>query len=306
MKLFTLSVLALIFTPVMTNDFYTGGIKDSEQGQIPLFTFGLIADVQYCNCEPAGTRYYRESLPKLRNAVNEFRADSVGFIVNLGDLIDHDIESYKPVLQILDSSRIKVYHTTGNHDYSVDARYKKRLPLPMPSKDGYYSFQTGNFRMIVLNGNELSTYSNSSKAAIKEAQDYIAALKNEGSPNAIDWNGGIGFKQLDWLKKQLAEATSLNQKVIIFCHFPIYPENEHNLLNYKELISTLEDYHNVIAWFCGHNHAGNYGNFNYIHCVNLKGMVETETAGSWAVVEVYHNKLWIKGSGREKSQILAY
>jgi hypothetical protein len=60
------------------------------------------------------------------------------------------------------------------------------------------------------------------------------------------------------------------------------------------------------ALFAGHNHSGNYGNFNMIHFITMKGMVETEEANSFAIVEVYKNKIWIKGYGREKSQILAY
>jgi hypothetical protein len=38
----------------------------------------------------------------------------------------------------------------------------------------------------------------------------------------------------------------------------------------------------------------------------MRGMVETEKTNSYSLVEVYKNKIWIKGSGREKSQILAY
>ena len=306
MKSFFTILLAFIIQPVMSGIFADESVAHSDQGQPPLFTFGIIADVQYCNCEPAGTRFYKNSLQKLREALDSFKSDSVSFIINLGDLIDNGIESYKPVLNILDSSGLTIYNLTGNHDYSVESRFKRRLPVEMPSKDSYYSFKSGNFRLIALNGNELSTYSSGNKANIKAAEDYIAKLKNENSPNAVNWNGGISSKQLEWLKQQLNEATALNEKVLIFCHFPIFPENEHNLLNYKELISTLENYRNVIAWFSGHNHAGNYGNFNYIHCVTLKGMVETESTGSYSVVEVYGNKLWIKGSGRERSQILAY
>ena len=73
-------------------------------GQKPIFSFGIISDVQYCDCEPAGSRFYRLSADRLREAVNSFRNNSVDFIVNLGDLIDRDYESFKPVLEILDSS----------------------------------------------------------------------------------------------------------------------------------------------------------------------------------------------------------
>ncbi|MCX6334649.1 MAG: metallophosphoesterase [Bacteroidia bacterium] len=277
-----------------------------DQSQKPLFTFGVISDVQYCDCDPVESRYYRSSRGRLREAVNSFKADSVNFIVNLGDLIDRGYESFKPVLDILDSSGLQVYNLTGNHDYSVDDRYKKRLPLKMQGKEGYYSFNYMNFRFIALDGNEISTYSTTNKAAIKKAEDYLALLKDSGNINAIDWNGGMSSKQLAWMRVQLDEATAKNENVFILCHFPVYPENVHNLLNYNEVNSILSNYKNIIAWFSGHNHAGNYGNFNMIHFVTMKGMVETEFNTSFAIIEVYRNKIWIKGAGREKSQILAY
>jgi hypothetical protein len=283
-----------------------GNREPGEQSQRPLFSFGIVADVQYCECEPEGSRFYRLSPARLREAVNSFKTDSVSFIINLGDLIDRGYESFKPVTDILDSSGLQVYHLLGNHDFSVDDRYKKRLPLPMPAKEGYYSFNFMNFRFIALNGNEVSTYSSTSKAAMKKAEDYLAILRDSGNVNAINWNGGISEKQLGWLKLQLDDATAKNENVFILCHFPVFPENIHNLLNYKEVNECLKDYKNIIAWFNGHNHAGNYGNFNMIHFVTMKGMVESEFNNSYAVVEVYRNKIWIKGAGREKSQILAY
>jgi manganese-dependent ADP-ribose/CDP-alcohol diphosphatase len=284
----------------------TGNGEPGDQSQKPLFSFGIITDIHNCNCEPENSRFYRLSLPRLKEAVNSLKADSAEFLINLGDMIDRDIASYGPVLDLTDSSGLKTWYCLGNHDYSVETRYKKRLPVPLPEKTGYYSFMHGNFRFIILNGNELSTYASGNKASIKEAEEYIAGLKAEGNVNAVDWNGGIGSKQLTWLKSQLDDAAAKNEKVFIACHFPAWPENVHNLLNYKEVLSVLENYQNVIAWFSGHNHAGNYGNFNMIHFVTLKGMVETEKAGAYSLVEVYRNKIWIKGSGRERSQILAY
>jgi manganese-dependent ADP-ribose/CDP-alcohol diphosphatase len=281
-------------------------IHSDDQSQKPLFSFGIITDVHHCNAEPEGSRFYNKSLSRLREAVSSLKADSAEFLINLGDLIDRDIESFKPVLDIIDSCGLKTYHCLGNHDYSVEPGDKKRLPLPLPEKCGYYSFMHGNFRFIILNGNELSTYASKRKAAIRKAEEYIAGLKTEGLANAVDWNGGISVKQMEWLKSQLDEASSKSEKVFIFCHFPTYPENIHNLLNYREVNLVLGNYHNIIAWFSGHNHSGNYGNFNMTHFVTLKGMVETEKAGAWSLVEVYRNKVWIKGSGRERSQILAY
>jgi len=301
-----LLIIAALITFAMSDSDKLGDYEITDQSQEPLFYFGIITDVHYCNCEPEGSRFYDKSIPRLREALKSLKASSADFMVNLGDLIDRDYESFKPVLDIIDSSGLKTWHCLGNHDFSVENRYKRRLPLPLPEKEGYYSFSHKNFRFIVLNGNELSTYGPGSKASIKKVEEYIARLQTEGSINAIDWNGGISEKQLNWLDTELTGAESENEKVFIFCHFPIWPENLHNLLNYKEVVSVLEKHHNIIAWFNGHNHAGNYGNFNLIHCVTLKGMVESEEASAWSLVEVYRNKIWIKGAGREKNLILAY
>jgi manganese-dependent ADP-ribose/CDP-alcohol diphosphatase len=274
--------------------------------QQPIFSFGLIADIQYCDCEPVGTRFYRSSLLKLGDAVRSLRNDHPAFVITLGDMIDKDFTSYKPVYSILDTAGFKLYHVTGNHDYSVEPRQKRRIPPLNSNKEGYYSFTYESFRFIFLNGNELSTYASSDKSVIQAASNYILKLKNEGELNGKEWNGGMSNKQILWLSNQVVSAARNNEKVFIFCHFPVYPVSECNLLNYKDILTVMEGYNNIIAWFSGHNHAGNYGNFNMIHFVTLRGMVETESANSFALVEVYKNKIWIKGSGREKSQILAY
>ena len=303
--------LFFIFPAIMiamlakTVDSNTSRMPEAKEPR-PVFSFGIFTDAHYCDADPQESRFYRLSEGKLREALELFRSDSVKFVVNLGDIIDHGFSSYRKVLEIIDSSGLKVYHITGNHDYSVDNEQKSHLPLPQPSTDGYYSFIIDHFRIIALNGNELSTYATADRAKINEANNYISELRAAGSQNAIDWNGGISLKQMNWLKSQLDEAVAGKEKVIILCHFPVYPEDKHNLLNYREVIAIISNYHNIIAYFAGHNHAGNYGNFNLIHFVTLKGMVETENMNSYAQVDVYPNRIWIKGYGREKSQILAY
>jgi manganese-dependent ADP-ribose/CDP-alcohol diphosphatase len=272
----------------------------------PLFTFGIIADVQYADYDPAGTRFYRYSLAKLRESLNTFRHDSADFIINLGDLIDRDYSSYKPVLKIIDSSGLKTFHVTGNHDYAVEPGLKASIPVNNPSKGGYYSSVYKNFRFIFLNGNEISEYRAADKDTIRQAEEYITELKNKGESNAIEWNGGISAEQLTWLTNQLDESTLRHEKVFIVCHFPVFPVNMHNLLNYKEILPELEKYQNIIAWLNGHNHAGNYGKLNMIHFITFKGMVETEKLNSYSLIKVYRNKIIIDGFGRENSRVLTY
>jgi hypothetical protein len=281
-------------------------IGSGSQQKKPLFSFGVVADVQYADKDAANNRYYRSSKERLIEAYRTFKDDSVSFVVNLGDLIDGNYSSYGPVMDIIRSSGIKTYHITGNHDYAVEKNLKRKLPVTMESKKGYYSFVKEGFRFIFLNGNDISTYGPGSRAEINKATAYLNSLKSEAAINAMEWNGGIGTGQLSWLKNELDKAVITNQKVFIFCHFPVFPVNVHNLFNYNEILKVLEKYNNIIAWINGHNHAGNYGNFNMIHFVTLRGMVETEKSGSYSIIDVYSNKIWIKGFGREKSQILAY
>ncbi len=282
---------------------YTSGNHISIQD--PIIRFGLISDVQFCKCEASGNRYYSNSINKLRDALNDFNSEELDFIINLGDLIEKDSESFPDILPVLDSSYAKVYHVLGNHDFEVDGKEKKSIFSILETGPGYYSFDLEGFRFIITNTNDISTYS-PFKSKRKEAEKLIQDITAEDGKNAYQWNGGIGKEQVEWLKAELSEAKRLKMKVIVFSHHPIWPESLYNVLNYKEIISIIEDYDHIIAWLCGHNHQGGYGNFNLVHCVNFKGMVDTPDLNAYSVIEIYQNKIWIKGRGRQKSQILAY
>mgnify|MGYP001954750416 CR=1 FL=1 len=66
----------------------------------------------------------------------------------------------------------------------------------------------------------------------------------------------------------------------------------------------LERAGNVVAYFNGHNHAGNYDYQNGIHYVNLEGMVETADTNSYSIVRVYKDRIEIDGFGRQADQVL--
>jgi manganese-dependent ADP-ribose/CDP-alcohol diphosphatase len=303
-------LIALIFGIVFfvhksdTNNSFSP--QDITMNQKPIFSFGILADIQYADYDHMGTRYYRSSLNKLKEAVRSFKEDSVDFVINLGDMIDMDYVSYQPVIDIISSSGINTYSVSGNHDYSVAPELKSKIPVKPPSRKDYYSFIYEKFRFILLDGNEISTYKSNNKKLIKEGEKYISELQKGGDENAVYWNGGIGSNQLNWLGNELEDAKINSEKVFLICHFPILPNNIHNLLNYKQVLEVIGKYMNIIAWFNGHNHAGNYANLNNTHFVTFKGMVETETSNSFAIVAVYNNKIWIKGFGRENSKILEY
>jgi manganese-dependent ADP-ribose/CDP-alcohol diphosphatase len=186
---------------------FPGNRAFSQTDSIPLFTFGVMTDVQYCDCENAGTRYYRSSLRKLNEAVQTFNQKNVAFVTHLGDFIDHDFESYDTLNAIVKQLNSPLYQVLGNHDFSVKQEEIKKVPAILQLKNRYYSFARNRWRFIVLDGNDLSVYGNIKTGKIfDEASQRLENLKAQKVPNAQSWNGGLGEKQVRWLKKELASA----------------------------------------------------------------------------------------------------
>lgn len=273
----------------------------------PVFSFGIIADVQYCECVPLGTRFYSNSLNKLEDSIRDFNARDMSFVIQLGDLIDKDIESIESVLTVLKKIKAKKYNVLGNHDYNVDDEEKENVPEKIGLVSRYYEFISNGWRMIVLDGNDLSFYTpKESRERIEETNKLFQRIKDRGAINAHDWNGGLGSQQIYWLKDILKQSSLSGEKVLIFCHFPVYPSREENLWNDIELIELLESYPCVVALFSGHYHSGNYAKKRGIHYLTLQGMVETENSNAYSIVEVYTDHLKVLGFGREPSRILTF
>ena len=91
--------------------------------------------------------------------------------------------------------------------------------------------------------------------------------------------------------------------MILFCHFPVYPENVHNLWNAAEVLAVARENRSVVAYMNGHNHAGNYGRLAKRHFVTFTGMVDTEET-AYAIVNVHADRLEIKGFGRQENMTL--
>ncbi len=267
-------------------------------------TIGVFADCQYCDCEKAGNRYYRNSLAKLEDCIMAFnQKPNVEFVVGLGDLIDRDLNSFGKVNEVLEKSVHPVYHVTGNHDYSVEEEQLDRVPEQLNLKKTYYSITTKGWHFIFLNGNEI-TLQSTDRNVVKQAENMLSELKDKKSPNANDWNGAIGEKQLEWLQKELVRAEKKKRKAVLFCHYPLQPYEAHCLWNAEEVLSVLDRYTCVKAWVNGHNHAGNYSERNGVHHITLKGMVDTATENAFSLFTFTKERIEVKGFGREESRNL--
>ncbi|WP_199614166.1 metallophosphoesterase [Paenibacillus alkalitolerans] len=266
------------------------------------FQFGLVADAQYADVDPKGTRYYRASLEKLAEAVDTFNKNDLAFAVHLGDFIDRDAASFSKILPVFNQVNVPKYHLLGNHDFAMEGEKVARL-LGMPGL--YYDFGYQGWRFIVLDTNDISTYAYPvGSEKYNEARNIYEVLKWSGVDNAQTWNGGVGSEQMVWLQNVLAKSVLAGEKVIVMGHMPLAPENMHNTWNDDALIKAFESAGNVVAYFNGHNHAGNYAEKNGIHYLNFKGMVETADTNAYSIVRVYPEGLVIKGYGREPDRVL--
>jgi hypothetical protein len=117
------------------------------------------------------------------------------------------------------------------------------------------------------------------------------------------WNGGIGSIQMQWLDERLKKAQQTGQKVIVLCHFPLFSKQDHNLFNNVELLSLLQSYTCVKAYFSGHYHPGHYQEISGLHLMNFMGMVNT-AVNAFAVVTLKADSILIEGYGREPKRSL--
>lgn len=279
----------------------------SAQDTIPLFQFGIVADVQYCDCENAGTRHYSESLNKLEEAVATFNKHDLEFVASVGDFIDRDFSSFMKVNEIVQNLKHPLWHAVGNHEWSVLDSMKTEVLAQLNLKKGYYSKSAKGFRFIFLDGNAISLYANAEGSKEHNmALDMLVSLKNRGAPNAYNWNGGLGQEQLKWVKKELAKAKEENQRAIIMCHFPVVPHpGSHNLWDDRELLEILKHHDHIVAYFNGHVHKSHYEQVGNIHYLTFEGMVEQDL-NAFAIVSVYEDRLEITGFGREPDRVLRF
>ena len=266
----------------------------------PLFTFGCIADAQYADKATRGSRHYRNSLKKLADCVADFNKRDLAFVIHLGDFIDRDFASFDRILPVYNRLKATHYHVLGNHDYVVADDKKADVPAKLGMKSRFYSFTIDRWRFVCLDGNDVS-FQASTKGTEKynKAREMLAKVKAAKAPNAYNWNGAIGDKQMAWLRGELTAATKEKQKVIVFCHFPVYPRGAHNLWNDAQVVTLLESFPCTVAYMNGHNHSGSYGKKNGVHYQTFKGMVETATRNTYATAQVHPKHTSIDGIGRE-------
>ncbi len=147
-----------------------------------VFTFGIIADIQYADIEDGlnylrtRKRFYRNSLQLLRNATCHWEEQRVRCVLQLGDIIDGFNKSRSASEQALDTvigefdkSSADVHHVWGNHEfYNFSRETLLASPLNSVAKarsgsdllaDDIYAYEFSpapGFRFMLLDAYDIS------------------------------------------------------------------------------------------------------------------------------------------------------
>jgi manganese-dependent ADP-ribose/CDP-alcohol diphosphatase len=299
-----LGAMAASFPSILTAEARAEAERANDSsGEKPLLRFGLITDIQYADADPKGERHYRESIPKLKVAVDFLSNRNLPFTLHLGDLIDRNFGSYQPVLSPLAKLGHPVHHLLGNHDYSVSDEEKCRVVSTIGMPHDYYMMRHSGVRFLMIDTTQLASYKYpEGLPQNKETKDSLKGVSLERSAGGETWEGGLSVAQLGWLDRELTAADQAKEPAIICGHHPILPSEGRKAWNNEAVIELIDKHPCVRAYLCGHNHAGAQAIRNEVPFIIFKSMLHEPGINAYSVIHLFKDRLQIEGYGREKAR----
>jgi len=258
-----------------------GCLVKQSASQEPI-AFGLMADIQYSDRDTRWRCYYRASVRKLQESVEDLNTRDLAFTIQLGDIIDghaapdKSMDDLRTILAVYNRLAMRKYHVVGNHcrGYVGEAAMRQELGL----ENFYYDFTlptARGWRFVVLHGSGGAS-------------------------------GTITPEQLEWFRATLNKAAENGEKVICFCHYALVnpAAGKNVILEPEPVLEVMDNAGCVVAWFAGHTHAQGYTLRNGVHHVTLSAMVEGPDTSAYAVVRLHRDRLEVTGFGREPSRTL--
>jgi alkaline phosphatase len=257
----------------------------------PAVRIGLLTDIHYGDKVPAGTRFYRESLGKMDEAVAAFNKEQPGFVVELGDLVDRaetveqELEWLAAIEKRFSATVAPRHYVLGNH--CVDTLTKAEFAAhTAASKTPHYSFDHAGYHFVILD----------------------ACYRSDGTPYGrknSDWqDANIPEAQLQWLRDDLAKSSS---PIIVFAHQRLDAGGKHSVRNADTVRALLEQSGRALAVFQGHSHKNEYQQIRGIHYVTLVAMIEGSGAenSGYSFLEIMADRsLRLRGFRRQENRSL--
>ncbi len=228
--------------------------------------FGVVTDIHYADRPPAGTRFYRLALTKLRACVDLMNAGKVDFLIELGDFKDQaetpseesTLSFLRTVEDVFAGFRGPRYHVLGNHD--MDSITKKQFQslvvnTGIDRSRTWYSFDRGGVHFVVLDANFR-----------KDMAPY--------SQGNFDWRDtNVSPDQLDWVVRDLQGA---NRPTVVFSHQRLDEGKEPGIGNRVAVRQVLKESGKVILVMHGHVHEGDFQKIDTLPYYTLAASVEKD------------------------------
>ena len=234
-----------------------GQVLSAEAEAKPLLRVGLMTDLHYADKPPTKTRFYREALAKLDEAVEDMNREKPALVIELGDFIDQadSVEKEIEWLKTMEShfARLSMprHYVLGNH--CVGTLTKEEFTANTKATGSFESFEAGGVTFVILD----------------------ACFRSDGTPYSrknFDWkDANVPKDELSWLENQLSKASG---PVIVLAHQRLDADKAQAVQNAAEVRSLLEKSGKVLAVFQGHSHKNDYQQITGIHYTTLVAMVE--------------------------------
>ncbi len=263
------------------------GLQPPLQLGNPVVQFGLVTDTHYSTINDTNRpRFFKWSVPNVRQLVSEFNRLPLDFAVHLGDVIQetHNREQTLALMDAFDAEYSKssapMHYVMGNHDLGDNSKQDFLDHTSGQVKEPRYHFDLRGYRFIILD-----TSFNSSGV------EY-----NNGNFSWADSN--VPPAEMDWLDEILDEANDLGLRAIVFSHQNFdRASTNHRIKNADEVLNLFESKGNVDMIFNGHRHAGGYEFLNGIHIVTTVATVDGPDRAGCHVIIYESGAIEIKGHG---------
>lgn len=221
-----------------------------------IITLGILADVHNSDNPDTSFKYYSQGELKTNAIIDEFVAESVDVIIELGDLIDDPDDITNGKLESIcvslrrgsgDAHGIPIYFVLGNHECAYEPKSSFLLhpsvnqtgpSLNYPAANGEYGyFDIGNIRCFILDTNYGSLTEPYPEGYINYKIAYLSTA------------------ELEWFDDALSAADASGKFSMVLFHHPvgIVCPTESSFENWADFVDIVKQHRVVfVAW--GHEH----------------------------------------------------
>lgn len=258
----------------------------------PIQRLGIVTDVHYADKEAGGSRFYRDSLEKAREAAELFKQESADMIICIGDLIDaaptleKEATHLKKICSVLDESGIPRRHVLGNHCVHTLSKSEFLKHAGLEQQEGHLAIQMAGVTLLLLDA------------------CFNSKMEPYQRKNFVWTDTNVPPAQQQWLEEQLKAS---EQPVIVFVHqrLDLEPDDRYAVKQSSRIRERLEASGKVAAVFQGHSHKNELRNIGGIPYCTIAAMVEGQGIenNAYALLDVHTDgRLTLKGYRKQQDR----